>query len=217
MPLLANNTQWTVGLRVCMLKLWTGLCMLYILHVEILHMYIRNVENINCEKQSMLRCADFHWPTAGRGSSPRSISHCTGILGREINHSLPSQKTTTKLHAMESGGRTRVPYNVVATCIQKREKPSCILKSLHFSSPQMNVYKVEFTYVHGQQQKNMRTLRDGQHFHILQQVLPANTCRHYGKLNKQHSGTSWSRFCKWNSPAGGTFQTQKRDYGRLHG
>ena len=49
-PLPADNTQRTVGLRVCMLKLWSGLCMLYILHVEILHMYIRNVENINCEK-----------------------------------------------------------------------------------------------------------------------------------------------------------------------
>ena len=33
----------------------------------------------------------------------------------------------------------------------------------------------------------------------------------------EHSGTNWSRFCKWNSPAGGTFQTQKRAYGRLHG
>ena len=84
----------------------------------------------------MLRCADFSLTDSPeRESSPRSVSHRTGILGGEINHSLPSPKTT-KLHAMKSGGRTRVLYNV-ATCrpIQKGKHRLAFWKVLYFSLP----------------------------------------------------------------------------------
>ena len=65
--------------------------MLYILHVEILHMYIRDVEIINCEKTINAALGGFSLTDSPeRESSPRSISHRTGILGGEINHSLPS-------------------------------------------------------------------------------------------------------------------------------